>query len=72
MDPVLIFVLGLLGVAVVGGISWYLAHKRREAFALFARSHGMTYSHSDSYGTINLPFRLFTKGDGRKVENVLS
>lgn len=72
MDPVLIFVLGLLGVAVVGGISWYFTHKRREGFALFARSHRMTYSHSDSYGTINLPFRLFTKGDGRKVENVLS
>jgi hypothetical protein len=66
------FILGLLGVAVVGGLGWYFAKKRREAFAAFARSHGMTYSHHDPYGTINLPFRLFTKGDGRKVENVVA
>lgn len=72
MDPVLIFVLGLLGVIVVGGLSWYFAKKRREAFAAFARSHGMTYSRHDPYDTVNLPFRLFTMGEGRKVENVLS
>jgi hypothetical protein len=62
----------IVGAIAVGVASWYLAKKRREAFAAFANAHGLTYSQRDLEGIVDHPFRLFSKGDGRRVENVLS
>jgi hypothetical protein len=60
--------LGLL-VAIVLGL--YLKLRRRLEFMGFANTYGFHYSPHDPFGLVNLPFRLFAKGDRRKVENVL-
>jgi hypothetical protein len=60
--------LGLL-VGIVVGL--YLKLRRRLEFMRFANTYGFNYSPHDHFGLVNLPFRLFTKGDRRKVDNVL-
>lgn len=63
----------LFGLVVVGLVVYrYLAtQKRREAFAAFAAQHGLIYHREDPFGLVGEPFRLFSKGDGRGIENVL-
>jgi hypothetical protein len=53
------------------GVSYYLKAKRRQAFAAFARSFGLSYSSDDPFGVVHWPFRLFARGDGRGAENVV-
>jgi len=72
MDVGWVVALVIAGAIAVGVASWYLAKKRREAFAVFANAHGLTYARRDLEGIVDHPFRLFSKGDGRRVENVLS
>src|SRR5690242_15676265 len=50
----------------------YAARRRRVA-ALFgiATRAGFEFSERDPHGTVHLPFSLFRKGDGRRVENVM-
>lgn len=71
MDSPIAVVLTFLVAALVVGATWYVTHKRRQAFKAFARSHGLEYAHRDPWGISNLPFRLFRKGDGRSVPNML-
>ena len=60
---------------IIGGIFliFYLKKKRREAFAALATQFGFQYSREDPYG---LPsrynFNLFSMGEGRGAENVLT
>jgi hypothetical protein len=72
---ILFTILGLVLVAAIvgGGVMLYfhLKAKRREAFGAFAAQHGLEYSPRDTFGTLGWPFRLFRRGDGREVENVL-
>lgn len=68
---ILLFIGVLVAVGVIGWLVWYVGHKRREAFRAFAGQHGLEYSHEDPFGTVGLPFALFRRGEGRKVENVL-
>ncbi len=72
MDQPLLILLFVVVAAAVAIGAWYLARRRREAFRTFARSHALQYSRRDPFGLVGLPFRLFQKGDGRRVENVLS
>lgn len=72
MDLGLLIGLGVAAVVAVAVGAWYWAKKRREAFVAFAAAHGLTYSRRDLEGILDRPFRLFSKGDGRRVENVLS
>jgi hypothetical protein len=62
------------GIALVGGIA-YLSYlqkkKRRLGFATMARQLGMEYSFDDPFGLLGEPFALFSKGDGRGIENVI-
>ncbi|HZD17621.1 MAG TPA: hypothetical protein VE669_05720, partial [Actinomycetota bacterium] len=71
MDGWIIALIVLAALAIVVG-GWYAAKKRREAFAAFGASHGLEYTRNDPYNIVTLPFQLFGKGDGRKVENVLA
>jgi hypothetical protein len=48
------------------------AKRRREEFASWAASQGMTYSRTDPYGLTKLDFHLFGQGDGRGCDNVIS
>lgn len=72
MDLGWVVALVFIGAIAVGVASWYLAKKRREAFASFAAAHGLEYAPEDLEGIVAHPFRLFSKGDGRRVENVLT
>jgi hypothetical protein len=63
-----------VGVVVVGGIAYfsYLSKKKRRlGFATMARQLGMSYSEEDPLGLLGEPFALFSKGDGRDIENVI-
>jgi len=57
---------------LVAGLAWWAGHRRRQAFRAFARSHGLRYDVHDRLGLDQIPFRLFRKGDGRTISNVLS
>jgi hypothetical protein len=59
------------GAVVIVGVSLYLNLRRRLEFVRFAHTYGFHYSSGDPFGLVNLPFRLFTLGDKRKVDNVL-
>ena len=60
-------------VAIVGGyvISRRITQKRRAALTAVAGSLGFRYSPDDPFDTVDLPFALFKRGDGRGVENML-
>lgn len=61
-------------VLVMGLIAWLkarTAQQRRAALFTFATQLGLTYSREDPLGLLWYPFALFTKGDGRGVENVV-
>lgn len=70
MEPLVVVGI-VLAVAAAAFGAWYYAHKRREAFVAFAAQHGLEYAPDDPFGTLALPFTLFSKGDGRGVDNVL-
>ena len=68
---ILILVGAVIAVVVSLVLGWYLKTKRRGAFVTFAAQHGFQYSADDPFGLVVWPFRLFTRGDGRGVENVV-
>jgi hypothetical protein len=72
MDGALLFVLFAVAAIGIGVASWYFAEKRRQAFQAFAAQHGLEYSRTDPFDLLRLPFQLFRRGDGRRVENVLA
>jgi hypothetical protein len=64
-----------MGAAIVIAIGWYgfaRAKARREALFTFAATHGLEYLRDDPFGLIDYPFRLFSMGDGRGCENVMT
>jgi hypothetical protein len=67
----LFMVLFVLVAAGVVAYQYYARRQRREAFATFAAQHGFVYHQQDPFGLLDEPFRLFSKGDGRGIENVL-
>ena len=61
-------------IVAAGGIaygSYYLKKKRREGLAFAARQLSMRFALTDPFDTLQEPFDLLRKGDGRGVENVL-
>src|SRR5437867_1477701 len=69
------FLVVLLIAMVVGGIAWFAyraKQKRREALFTFANQYKLSYSRVDPYGMVGFPFHLFSLGEGRGCENVLS
>jgi hypothetical protein len=72
--------MGVAGVvfivlAVVGGV-FYIQYRNRQAriraVAALARSIGFSFSLDDTERLVDLPFGLFHRGDGRKVELVIT
>lgn len=60
--------------AVIGFLIWLQFHlqaKRRQEFFVTAMKLGLTYEHDDPFNTVDLPFVLFHRGDGRGIENVM-
>ena len=67
-------IIPLVVLVAIGGIflSYYLKKKRREEMQRFALQHGLAFSAEDTTSILGWPFSLFSKGDGRGVENVAS
>jgi hypothetical protein len=69
---VLVFVV----VAVVAGAGYAFQVKARQArvraVAALAQSIGFAFSNADVDHVVGMPFSLFSKGDGRRVELVIS
>jgi len=72
----MVLVLILVGVAVVLFGWWYAQYRakmaRIKAVAALGRSFGFTFSAEDSDFIVSKPFVLFSRGEGRAVELVLS
>lgn len=64
-----------LGICLVGIgaviLQWWLKKKRLEELTQMAYQLGLGFSEYDSEGLVGMPFVLFSKGDGRGVENVM-
>jgi hypothetical protein len=71
IGPVALFVVAVAAVIAVAVFAYRRAKARREALLAFATTHHMEYSRDDPFGLIDLPFRLFSLGDGRGCENVM-
>lgn len=71
--PVLLFV-GIFILIVVGIVyAFYAKKKRRTAIASFALRHGLSFTQHDPYDIpVTYEFRLFSMGDGRGAENVVT
>lgn len=76
METALVFLIIAAVVALIGGgffLVFYMKKKRREAFAALATQFGLQYSPEDPYGLpIKYDFNLFSMGEGRGAENVLT
>jgi hypothetical protein len=69
---VLLF-LAFIAIVIAGlVISYQLKRKRREGLQAFAVANGLSYFHQDPYDLLSCEFQLFSMGDGRGLENVLS
>jgi hypothetical protein len=67
----LLYVLFIAGAIAVAVLSFYLKAKRRKEFTAFAAAHGLRYAREDPFGLVGWPFRLFSRGEGRGIENVV-
>lgn len=59
-------------VIAVAVHTWRSNRRRIEEMALWATEHGFEFSHEDPHDLDRLDFHLFTLGDGRGCENVLT
>ena len=70
-------VVGLFVVAgVVFGLIAYFGYQRRQkrvqAIIALAQRIGFSFTSDDADHVVDMPFKLFGEGDGRKVELVIS
>ncbi len=72
LAPLLLVLGGVVLVAAIAYLGYDMQRRRRDAFRLMATQLALTYSQDDPFGLLDLPFTLFTKGDDRSVENVVS
>jgi hypothetical protein len=61
----------LLIAAFLIWLKFSIDRKRREEFMLVAARLGLAYERDDPFDTVDLPFALFSRGEGRGTENVL-
>jgi len=61
----------VLAVALIAYLSYAMQRARRQGFLRMATQLNLSYSRGDPLGLLGYPFTLFTKGDGRKLENVV-
>lgn len=68
---VLLVVGGIAAVIAVAVFAYLGRQRRLQAFAAMATQFGLAFAAEDPFGIVDQPFRLFQRGDGRAVENVL-
>jgi len=71
IGPGLLFFGGVLLVALIAYLAYAMQRRRRDGFRLMATQLGLQYGRDDPLGLLGYPFTLFTRGDGRAVENVV-
>jgi hypothetical protein len=64
----ILFVVAAIASAV---LSFYFKARRRKQIAALAVAHGFRFSREDPFGLVSWPFRLFSRGEGRGIENVM-
>jgi hypothetical protein len=73
---VVLVVIVIVVVAGFGGVGYLLQVKARQArvraVGALAQRVGFTFSNADVDHVVDMPFALFSKGDGRRVELVIS
>jgi hypothetical protein len=65
----------VLAVVAVGAIAYFSYRARQEriqGFRILAAQLGLTYAAEDPFGTLDEPFPLFGKGEGRGIDNMVS
>jgi hypothetical protein len=71
-----VFFVFIVLAAVVGGAAYVLQFKARQArvaaVSALAQRIGFSFSNDDVEHVVGMPFALFSKGDGRRVELVIS
>jgi hypothetical protein len=67
----LVFVLFAAIAIAVGVYSYRAKVERQREMGSLALNQGLDFSVQDPFGTLDEPFSLFRRGDGRGVENVL-
>jgi hypothetical protein len=72
MAPALLFFGGVLLVALIAYLAYAMQRARRQGFQQVAMQLGLSYSQQDPFDLLGYPFTLFSKGDSRKLENVIS
>jgi hypothetical protein len=72
LGPGLLFFGGVLLVALIAYLAYAAQRARRQQFQRMATQLNLVYSQHDPFGLLGYPFTLFTKGDERKLENVVS
>ncbi len=70
--PGLVVFGGVVLIAAIAYLSYATQRRRRDGFRAMAARLDLSYSQGDPLGLLGYPFTLFTKGDGRKLENVVS
>jgi len=68
--PLLFVMAGALMAAIVV-LSWVSHRRRQEGLQLEAVRLGLAYTSEDPFGLLDLPFELFTRGDGRGIDSVV-
>jgi len=71
LAPGLLFFGGVLLVGVIAYLAYAMQRRRREGFRQIAAQCGLSYCRDDPLGILGYPFTLFSRGDGRSIENVV-
>jgi hypothetical protein len=71
LTPGLLFFGGVLVVALIAYLGYAAKRARRQGFQRMASRLGLSYGQDDTLGLLGYTFTLFTKGDGRSIENVV-
>jgi hypothetical protein len=67
----IVFALFILAAAGVAAYAYHAKLQRQREMAAIAAHQGLDFSVHDPFGTLQEPFSLLGKGDGRGVENVM-
>jgi hypothetical protein len=71
VGPGLVLFGGVLVIAAIAYLSYAIQRRRRDGFRTMATQLDLSYSQGDPLGLLGYPFTLFTRGDGRTLENVV-
>jgi len=71
LAPALPFFGGVLLLALIAYLGYAIRRRRRGGFRQMSTQLSLGYSKDDALGLLGYPFTLFTRGDGRAVENVI-